>query len=179
MEDRDQFDDALDSALKRYSDVEPRAGLEGRVLARLAAQPHRAGYRLRWPVIWAGVAAVVMFGMWFALPRHEKPPMTIAIEVSPPLTSETLQPKVTHKTQKRLGTRRKLGQHSLNGPHGPRIQQFPSPRPTSPEELMLVEYVQRYPKEALLISQEQNEFEEQVQQAERQINERTSVPTER
>ena len=178
MEDRDQFDDALDSALKRYSDVEPRAGLEGRVLARLAAQPHRVGYRLRWPVIWAGVAAVVMFGMWFALPRNGKPTVSIAREVSLPVSKTPLQPEITRKIQNHTGIRRKLNQHTVSE-DGPRIQQFPSPRPTSPEELMLVEYVQRYPKEALLISQEQNEFEEQVQQAERQINERTSVPTER
>ena len=31
---RDQFEDLLDGALKQYGNVEPRPGLEGRVLAR-------------------------------------------------------------------------------------------------------------------------------------------------
>src|SRR5882672_3371384 len=53
-------DDLLDAALERRRSVEPRAGLEKRILANLRARPHTAlllgSRRLEWA---AGVAAAL------------------------------------------------------------------------------------------------------------------------
>src|SRR6185437_926106 len=60
MQNRDQFDDVLDSALKRYGDVEPRAGLEGRVLARLTEAQVRRHTGWGWALGAAAVACLVI-----------------------------------------------------------------------------------------------------------------------
>jgi hypothetical protein len=51
----------------------------------------------------------------------------------------------------------------------PRLQQFPSPRPISEQEAMLVQYVQGFPVQAALIAKQQSEFEEELRRAEKQI----------
>jgi hypothetical protein len=170
--DRDQFDQWLDGALRQYGNVEPRVGLEGRVLARLAAgQISRT--RGRW--IWALTvvsAGVLVSSMWFGYrseinPRNEaseRPPREIAVlpTTAPPIERkasrhERFPPRLTHQS-----SRGRLARE-------PKLQQFPSPRPISKQEMMLVEYVERYPQEAILIAKEQDEFQKRVAQAEREI----------
>jgi hypothetical protein len=53
----------------------------------------------------------------------------------------------------------------------PKLQQFPSSRPISEQELLVAEYTVRYPQEAMLVVQEQQNFEEQVRQAQRELQE--------
>ena len=57
----DELDDALDAALAKYAAVEPRAGLEGRILAKLrtASEPAPDRAWWHWGVI-ATVAAVLL-----------------------------------------------------------------------------------------------------------------------
>ena len=51
----------------------------------------------------------------------------------------------------------------------PRLQEFPSPRPLSQQEVVVAEYVQNFPEEAKLISQQQQKFDEEVRKAQQQI----------
>ena len=173
MENRDQFDDLLDGALKRYGDVEPRVGLEGRVLARLTEGQARRNRGWVWALGAAAVATA--FGVasiiWVAhlsqvaplksasLPqKHES---IVTGHSSPVIKKQlTLQPTITHHSRRTPG---------LKVAEEPKMRNFPSARAISGQELMLVDYVQRYPQEALLVVKQQDEFQQQVEQAEEEI----------
>src|SRR5438270_10501553 len=67
-----KFDEFLDSALADYSNVEPRTGLEGRILARLSSSATEAESRtwLRWwPAVTAFAAAVIVLAILLAWPK--------------------------------------------------------------------------------------------------------------
>src|SRR6266516_514222 len=66
--DNDRLDQWLDSALNEYGKSEPRAGLEGRVLANLSAQARPSRIRSPWPWALAGAsAAVLLVGFWLGV----------------------------------------------------------------------------------------------------------------
>ena len=46
----------------------------------------------------------------------------------------------------------------------PKLDQFPSPRPLSEEEQLLVRYVHEFPEEAVLIAKAQAESEKEIEQ---------------
>ena len=185
--DRDQLDDLLDGALRQYGDVEPRDGLEQRILANLASPGLSASHRKLWSWRWsvsAGVAACVLVAVWIGVNpsrnshRSEISQTTstrvrssepVAVKRSeparvtepPPAAATTIMPRqVRHvpRVQTRVAMHRE-----------PRLSRFPSPQPLSAQEVMLVEYVQRYPEDAKLIAKEQAEFQERIEQAEQQL----------
>jgi len=45
----------------------------------------------------------------------------------------------------------------------PKLDQFPSPRPLSEQELALARYVNEFPQEAMLIARAQEEYEKEIQ----------------
>jgi hypothetical protein len=47
--------------------------------------------------------------------------------------------------------------------NGRRRDQFPSPRPLSEEEKLLVRYVQNFPRDAVMIAQAQAESEAEIE----------------
>jgi hypothetical protein len=173
--DRDQFDDLLDGAVRHYGNVEPRAGLEGRVLARLAAEAIRRQNRAWW--MWAvGGASIALLavGIWIGIGRHK--PNTPEVAVRPNVPEEAAQRTAAVKKpaelQKPLGNRvrPRRSEPVITARNAePRLAQFPSPRSISEQEMMLVEYVDQYPQEAILIAKEQDEFQKKVAQAEREI----------
>lgn len=171
--DKDEFDDLLDGALKRYGEAEPRAGLEGRVLARLTEGQVRR--KKAW--IWAlGAAAfATAFGIasiiWVAHLSQVAPLESASL----PQKHETIV--TAHSSQgikKQLALQATITHHSrrtrgLKVAEEPKLKHFPSARAISGQELMLVDYVQRYPQEALLVVKQQDEFQQQVEQAEEEI----------
>jgi len=78
-EDRNKFDltkrepgdDQIDAALAKYAAVEPRAGLEDRILAHLRAQRRSSTSMAWWP--WAGVAAAAILMATLLLWKLEQP----------------------------------------------------------------------------------------------------------
>jgi hypothetical protein len=48
--------------------------------------------------------------------------------------------------------------------NGPRLDQFPSPRPLSDEEKLLVRYVRDFPQDAIMIAQAQAVAEKEMNQ---------------
>jgi len=74
----DRLDRWLDSALNEQGKAEPRAGLEARVLANLAAMPteHLAA-RNWWPLAVSTAIAVASLALWLAQdgrrPEHRAP----------------------------------------------------------------------------------------------------------
>jgi hypothetical protein len=178
----DELDHTLDAALARYAAVEPRAGLEGRILARLltASEPDRDRAWWRWSVM-AAVAAVLLvtvtLGWRIGMPTHP----VVADRLSP--ASRVLQPgkqdvlhwdkcvvhpHVPHHVQ----TATHRAQLSVAAAV-PRLEQFPSPLPLSEQEEILASYVSRYPEHAVLVAraraeallQEQKDQKEELREA--------------
>src|SRR5215467_5137159 len=93
-----QFDDLrFDELLKQYGRAEPRDGLEGRVLARLAtelAQPNRLTWRWHWVIAVLAVGAIAgmtMFIVW-------KPKAHNKIVTNEPSITTTKGPSVASTT---------------------------------------------------------------------------------
>jgi hypothetical protein len=168
------LDRTLDGVLAKYAAVEPRAGLEGRILANLRAERGDVPERSWWS--WglaAAVAAVFVVAIAIAL-RPEKPSKpTIADDHQVPA-------QTVHEPEQRLASDHhgvvkdslKPRHKRQDAPHSwetrvavrtPRLNQFPSPQPLSEEELALARYVRDFPQEAVLVAQSQKESEVEMQ----------------
>jgi hypothetical protein len=168
--DRDQFDQLLDGALQQYGNVEPRVGLEGRVLANLKAQnrfvPHR-----RWASVFAitaGICAVSLIVGVVATRHHSgKPiesvsrPPAVASSASTDLAMETSVREKPRTKSARPGT--EIAAETATAKPSPRLSQFPSQRPLSEQEELLVRYVRESPQEAVLVARAQAEREKELE----------------
>ncbi|HKS74708.1 MAG TPA: hypothetical protein VJQ82_16005 [Terriglobales bacterium] len=151
---RDQeLDRWLDEALGDYADVEPRAGLENRMLARLASEKRRT---VRW---WGfalsmAVLAIVVF-LWLR-PQLESvpaPEVRWTAELPPPLPIERTISERQHVPP----------EHSRHAAHAKR-ERFPSPSPLTEQEKLLARFVQQFPQRAALIARAQTELYKQDQE---------------
>jgi len=175
--ERDPLDGMLDAALAKYSAVEPRAGLEQRILAHVRSEQNRIPARSWWQWGAAGlVAAAVVIVM--ALGWKSSRPAKLEVQrAAAPI--QTVQPPATQasanggmQTAVAVRLRHKATRHHVHPPmvvaDGPKLDQFPSPRPLTDEEIALTRYVHSFPKEALLIAQaqalEEMEIEKQMTQ---------------
>jgi len=174
-QEADELDRALDAALAKYAAVEPRAGLEDRVLANLRAEraqvPDRAWWR--WS---AGVAlaAVIVVAVTLAfrsgrparpvMANHPSPATPTSKEPAAQLASNvagnTARPQESRPVPRIVHHRRAV----IVATAEPRLDQFPSPQPLSEQELALARYVNEFPQEATLIAQAQEEYEKEIQQ---------------
>jgi hypothetical protein len=173
----DDLDRVLDAALARYASVEPRPGLEQRVMANLSAPaPHTQ--RLLW---WRwGVAAVlaivlVVAGLAWKSSRTSHPAIANhapGIGVSKDASQENSakssegMPAVSHAEARRVIRRRRKSPESANTliASAPKREQFPSPQPLSDEELALAHYASYFPSEARVIARAQEEYARESQQ---------------
>ena len=163
MEDNDRFvDELLDSALAHHRDAEPRAGLEGRILAhvRTASQESsRKKARKLWLAAAATAAVVVLVAIHVANRSHSPVPQTSqtanAVTAAPPKealkanveptpaarpAAKVIEPKPSARRETKPS--RRIETH-----HWP--SQFPTPAPLSPEEKALVQYVRNTPPQVL------------------------------
>lgn len=173
MESRaDRLDQWLDTALRECGSVEPRPGLEGRILANLASQATAPTVQTRRWWIWAGVAIVVGLALWLDLnSRPQKTRSSVAVDArkTVPRTaqdqvqSETISPVATVTPQARHRG------HSIKTTElgsTPRQDQFPSLRPLSKQEQLLLRYAREFPKEAIEMAQAQASAEAQREREE-------------
>ena len=168
-------DRTLDVLLAKYSAVEPRAGLEARVLAHVYAQPSKADGFIRWR--W-GLAAVVALALLVAASlwrwRTESHPLSAKGNVETNTSStrpELVRPVLSTKHAAVQGTiRNKKGKSRQKAQtilaSAPKREQFPSPQPLSEQEKMLANYVMRFPEHAVLIARAQAEFEKREREEE-------------
>jgi len=174
--DRDQLDDLLESALKHYASAEPRAGLEGRVLARMRAESVIAPRKWIWAAAFVACACMLA-AIAVGWQHHSRKPVGIAVQKTqvPPridrreeIVAVVPRTRPVHETQ----TRGKKNSTREIAKAAPRLSQFPSRRPLTQEELVILEYARRFPDEAVLVAQRQQQFEKQVAQAQRQVESR-------
>jgi hypothetical protein len=165
----DQLDHLLDVALTKHAAVEPRPGLEERVLAVLRAEQTTARAKTWWRWGMAGaLAAVLVVALALALrsgkSSHpvfvDRPAETQPSPTQAPLTAnagaETVParvPPVRKQNRQPISTRLAAD---------PKLDVFPSPRPLSEEELALARYVRNFPSDAKRVAQAQEASERDV-----------------
>ena len=163
---RTPIEDQLTSALEKYSAIEPRPGLEERILVNLRSQQTASirGAWWRWTGALAAALFVTVLVLWRVEKRHPQPiarrptdlqeqmPSRTAANPRPAIEAGPVAPVTVRRTGKHTSAQSTLAAAE------PKLDQFPSPQPLSAEELALVRYVQSFPKEATLIAQSQEEF---------------------
>lgn len=186
MADRkqDELDSILDAALAKYAAVEPRVGLEERVLASLRAERARVPDRVWWRWSLAGaLAAVVVVGLALAwrsgklsrpiVKGHPSPTIQSAPKPATQLVSNAGGKQIRGNQpgpQKLAAVRKALvhrAQPEAVALANPKLDQFPSPRPLSEQEKILLDYVERFPEAAVRIAEAQTAL---AQREELEIN---------
>lgn len=161
------LDRVLDTALAKYAAVEPRAGLESRILANLRAEQIQVRDHSwwRWGLA-AAVAAVFVIAMALVVrPGKPSKPTVADHEITVQPAHEPEQHSVNQEDHGHVPQpiRRRRASSYLSEarrpPSGPKLNQFPSPQPLSEQELALAHYVRDFPQEAVIVAQSQEESE--------------------
>ena len=161
-DDRDRMLNRLiDSALAGQH-VEPREGLEQRILANLRAQPALRPW-WRWMWVPAVVAAALLLIAGLRVIRTSEPrSKPVIVEKAPPAVTTPQAPvMVAGRPAPHPAPRRVVATAAT--PSLPRQQTFPSPAPLSEEETMLLALLRRNRAEAVLVAQTQESERERIQ----------------
>src|ERR1700680_2964492 len=165
----DALDRELDAALAQYGAVEPRAGLEQRVLTNLQAERAKIASRTwwRWPLTVALAAAVtIAVGVSLTWRSAKTSPVVSADrrpssvqsgrQYGPVLTADARNsPPLISSARRNQTNRDRRRQPTVAA--GPKLEQFPSPQPMSEQEKILARYVAQYPEHAALIAEARTE----------------------
>jgi hypothetical protein len=167
-----ELDRTLDAALAKYAAAQPRAGLEDRVLANLRTHRSRVPDRTWWRWSVAGALAA-MIVVAIALAWRSSKPSHPVVKLHPSPTLQSAQKPTTPVASTGVGKQmrgsqagpRKLvavrgttvhrAQPEVVASASPRLDQFPSPRPLSEQEKILLDYVGRFPDEAARVADAQ------------------------
>jgi hypothetical protein len=172
--EHDELDRELDMALAKYAAVEPRAGLEDRVLANVRAERSRIPDRVWWRWSVAGaLAAVVVVALTLAWRSGRPSPPVVENYPAPTIPSA---PKPATQMPSNGGVKQILGsqaesreratlrrpvirraQPEAHASANPKLDQFPSPQPLSEQEKLLAKYIEQYPERAVLLARERTE----------------------
>ncbi|MDD5542949.1 MAG: hypothetical protein PHX83_07210 [Acidobacteriia bacterium] len=162
-EERERIADGLiDEGLAHHSPVEPRPGLERRILANLAGQKPAWTWP-RWAWAAASVAlisAAVLFAFFIHRPQIPQHSTQAALEkpASPvtPLEPPMAPQKKTIPPGRSIRVR--ALQNIVNKPSfQPRLAQFPSPTPLSEQEQLLVQFLNQHHDAAVEFAKIQNQ----------------------
>jgi hypothetical protein len=162
--EHDALDRQLDAALAQYAAVEPRVGLEERVLAHLRSERGTAA-PTRWQqpaMVALAVSLAIILGVSLVW-KSAKPAHEIAVHRLPSIVHGSLQsskdipnpPAQMSTTNKKVTTRDRRRQSVATT--GPKLEQFPSPQPLSEQEKILERYVTNDLQQAALIAQARTE----------------------
>jgi hypothetical protein len=153
-QDKDHdLDNLLDSLLARYSDAQPRPGLETRVMAQLRAETARKkswwSLSKRWNLswIWAGgvAAALAVAALMIQREPAVEPPPALVLHADsfllhhPGSSTPNLSRIAAHKS--RTKQRQEIAVAADTRP-----DVFPSPSPLSDQEKLLLRYLARTPR---------------------------------
>jgi hypothetical protein len=174
MADRkqDELDSMLDAVLAKYAAAEPRAGLEDRILANLQAERDRVPNRAWWRWSVAGALAallVVVLALAWRSSRPPHPAIANHSSTAPQVAKQPATPIVAtgggnevrgnQAQRQERATLRRSAMHRARpeaiASANPKLDQFPSPRPLSEQEKILLDYVERFPEEAVRIAEAQ------------------------
>jgi hypothetical protein len=144
-QDKDRnLDNLLDSLLARYSDVQPRPGLETRVMAQLREQAGRKKswkWSLSW--MWAGAAATALVTLVFII-RLERPIKSPEpLHHSGPSVVQPPRAGISVTTAQQNGRTPQPHHQELAVAADTRPDVFPTPAPLSDQEKLLLRYLAR------------------------------------
>jgi len=155
----------LSQALWQYGSIEPRPGLEGRVLACLSAENNQRSSRPGWWRVFAFSMAAMLALAWFWVGRMDKEQVEIPVtkHLAPPHPGGTTIGAVTPT---RLNQDVVRGQRlnrtkvhpSAHPGTQPKLETFPSAAPLNDQEKILALYVRRFPERAALVAQAQTDL---------------------
>lgn len=186
----DELDRLLNATLASYANVNPRPGLDERILANLRSEQPVVHASWHWGLAAAVAAILVVLALslrsgWLHPvvanypvadhPRSDRqgsnprlsPPNPVP-EVQP--ASEDASGAVRQPAPRPL-LRARAPRQETGVPKNPKLDQFPSPQPLSAEEIALTEYVKNFPKDAQLIAAAQRQFDLET---EKEMNETRS-----
>jgi hypothetical protein len=172
----DESDRALDAALAEYTSVEPRAGLEERILANLRAADSPTIARRWWNWRIAAVVAATLIIAVSLVARWNRASQPPTVVHRPQLKEAPIAPQVANRenspaSQKKLprhrGVRTQPQQEIVAV--DPKLDVFPSPLPLSEQEKILSLYVEKYPEHAALVAEARMDALRQQAEERRQI----------
>ncbi len=156
-------DEQLNAALKEYGAIEPRPGLENRILANLrGASKQEAARTWRWWPVLAAVASMLLIGTAILLKtRPHSPASELATGIRSVAPAATPEPKASGNQGRVLTASRPHPLETQVVAFAPRLEQFPSPEPLSEQEEFLARYVEQFPHEAALVARAQTQLMKQ------------------
>jgi len=164
-----EADRELDAALAKYAAVDPRAGLEERVLANLRVEQERVPNHAWWSWSVAVALAAVVVAALIVGWRSGKSSPPVIVNHPSPLAPGANEPRTKVAANGGANQVRPAGQGSKRAatvlrPQPtvvasviPKLDQFPSPQPLSEQEKILQNYVAQYPEQALLLARARSE----------------------
>lgn len=184
--DKDRLDLWLDKALRQHGSIEARDGMEGRLLATLRSRAERTRAICRWILVLSSPALAVLLVVlvWRGERTGINPNLNAGNVTSQhsdveQLLGKTEQPSLPPASRDVKVDRTSRHHLSARGQHNePRLDHFPSPRPPSPEEIVIERYAGRYPQEVALIAQEQQKFDQEIQKAQQEIESQSGISNE-
>ena len=165
-----QIDEILDSLLKQYSHVEPRPGLEQRILANLSdatrSETNLPWWNFKW--LWAGgaVAAVIIFAAVLIAGRsHVAAPTPTVVQTQHPAPPQPEVQRTLPATTANVGRfhqKTPVAAHSQNAAlalsQWPAI--FPTPTPLSEQERLMFAYLANTPQEVVVAQMQRDDQKE-------------------
>lgn len=155
-----QLDQILDSLLANYSSVEPRPGLEIRILANLREAEEKeaahGGWNFKW--VWAGaIAAAIIVAAVLVNGRHRvTPPTHVIVQTNQPAPQPEIQPQApavrneAARAHRRKPSTAPTAQQNATLALWDRPAVFPTPTPLSEQEKLLLSYVAGTPREEVI-----------------------------
>ena len=164
-EERERMVDRLLHEALAPQEIEPRAGLEQRILANLRAQPER---RVWWTWMWVpALAAVLLIVIGVMVTRRPQPPLaSVAVEqkTATPTQPKSVRPPAVvakHRNPSRKSSPVSVVAVATPAPVAPRQPVFAPARLTEAERA-LVAMLQSNPEEAKLVAERQTERQQEA-----------------
>jgi len=146
----DELDNVIDHVLATYSNAEPLAGLEQRVLDRVRIAQGARRRRWRWALMFAVPAVAATLLVIFA-PKPKSQPVPLAVVATPP--APVRLPAAVPPAPRRIARPRR----PAIAPELAKRQFFPTPSPLTEEERLLVQLARFSPE--LLLARPVDEIE--------------------
>jgi hypothetical protein len=165
----ENLDRQLDAALSRYAAVEPRYGLEQRVLANLRVKREAGRGRWRPAVVLATAMAFAVILLGWRVTHYRTRMASVvspAQRIAPPsarlgrLQTNAKQADQPGKRLRAYSEARRGARRTGNKQAGaglPELAQFPLPEPLTGQEKLLLQFVKDNPGEAALVAQARTE----------------------